>query len=292
MDKLSIVILSYNTKKLTLDCIESVFDQYSKNIENGEFEIIVADNASTDGTPVEISNLKSKISNLKLIQNKNNFGFSKGNNAAVRDARGKYILFLNSDTQVKDKELLSMIDFLEKNPKVGILGGKIINNDQTPQPSAGKFYTLLNLCIVLLGLERLGFVRSSPSKISRVDWVSGAFMMIGKDLFDRLGGFDEHLFMYLEDMELCYRAKKEDFLTYFYPNVKLMHKKLGSSNKTFAIINIYKGILYFYKKHKSWQYLIVKVLLAAKALVAICIGVLTNSRYLRDTYRQGLRIAI
>jgi GT2 family glycosyltransferase len=96
----------------------------------------------------------------------------------------------------------------------------------------------------------------------------------------------------MEDMEFCFRAKKIGFLTYFYPKVKLIHKELGSSNREFAILSIYKGLLYFYKKHKSGQFFIVKLLLVAKALVSIFIGFLTNSSYLKNTYRQGLKLAI
>lgn len=116
--------------------------------------------------------------------------------------------------------------------------------------------------------------------------------MIRREVFRKLEGFDRNIFMYVEDMELCFRVKKLGYNIVFSPESSLYHAEYGSSNRTFAIINIYKGILYFYKKHKPWQYLIVKVLLAAKALVAICIGVLTNNSYLKDTYRQGLRLSI
>lgn len=287
--ELSIIILSYNTKDLTLQCIQSVIDQYEKALEENKIEIVVVDNASTDGSASAILNIKNKISNIKFIENKENVGFAKGCNIGAKMAKGEYLLFLNSDTQVLDKGFLSMVDFLEKNPKIAILGGKLENNDGSIQPSAGKFYSLFNLFIMLLGLERLGFLRSSPTKVQKVDWVSGACMMIRSSVFKKLTGFDEKLFMYMEDMEICFRAKKLGFATYFYPDLKLKHKSLGSSNRTFAIINIYKGILHFHLRHKTYaEYIIVKTLLIAKAEILILVGFLTFNSGLRDRYKKAI----
>ena len=251
MVKLSIIILNYNTKDITLKCIESVVSQYKKDLKNAEVELLVADNGSKDGSAERIKASKF-ISFLTLLENEENLGFTKGNNRAAKYAKGRHLLFLNSDTYIKDQGFLKITDFLNSNPKVGIVGGKLTNNDGSLQRSAGKFYNLFNILLMLLGMERIGFVRSSPSKISRVDWVSGACLMIRRDLFEKLSGFDENYFMYMEDMDLCFRAKNRGFLTYFYPDVKLIHIQLGSSNRTFAIKNIYKGLLYFYMKHGNF----------------------------------------
>jgi len=292
MIKLSIVTLSYNTKDLTLACLKSVVSQYKQELEKKELEMIVVDNNSSDDS---VKGIKDYILDtgydeiIKLIQNKENAGFGKGCNLGAKNAKGKYILFLNSDTQILDKGFLSMVDFLEKNPKVAILGGKLKNYDGSVQQSCGKFYNLFNLLIMLLGFERFGFLRSSPDKIQKVDWVSGACMMVRSDVFEKLTGFDEKFFMYVEDMEICYRAKKSDFLTYFYPNLSLRHKFLGSSNRTFAIINIYKGILHFYSMHRTYlEYLVAKTLLVAKAVILIMIGFLTFNPELRNRYRRAI----
>lgn len=256
----------------------------------GDFEIILADNASTDGTLNEVSDPKFQIPNLNIVGNKENYGFSKGNNIAAKTAGGKYILFLNSDTEVKDRNFLNMIEFLEKNTGAGILGGKLTNINGSSQLSAGKFYNLFNLVIMLIGGERFGLVRVNPSIITKVDWVSGACMMIRRDVFEKIKGFDENIFMYMDDVELCFRAKKFGFDTYFFPNLKLLHTERGSGNKTFAILNIYKGILYFYKKHKSfWEYNLVKILLNTKAFAAFIIGIITGNKYLKKTYKQALK---
>lgn len=285
---LSIIILSYNTKNLTLQCLQSVIKQYKDNLEEKEFEIIVVDNNSADDSASVISSVFGG-SSFKLIRNKENVGFAKGCNIGAKAALGRHILFLNSDTEILDKGFLLMTEFLEKNPKVAVLGGKLCNTDGSTQPSAGKFYNLFNLTLVLLGMERLGFVRSSPKGIQKVDWVSGACMMVRGDIFKKLAGFDEKFFMYMEDMEICYRAKKIGFSTYFYPNLDLKHKSWGSSNRTFAIINIYKGILHFYSKHRTYlEYLIAKTLLVAKAGILILIGLLTFNLELRDRYRKTM----
>jgi hypothetical protein len=286
MIKLSIVTLSYNTKDLTLACLRSIALQYKQELERKELEIIIVDNASSDGSP-------SAISNFKLIQNKENVGFGKGCNIGAKAAEGKYILFLNSDTEVLDKGFLSMTNFLDKNLDVAILGGKLENNDGSIQRSCGKFYNLFNLLIMLLGLERFGFLRSTPSKIQKVDWVSGACMMVRNSVFEKLNGFDRELFMYVEDMEICFRARRLGYSTYFYPNLLLKHKSLGSSNRTFAIINIYKGILNFYSKHKTYlEYLVAKLFLITKAGVLILVGLLTFNSELRDRYQKAISVIL
>ena len=116
-------------------------------------------------------------------------------------------------------------------------------------------------------------------------------MMIRKGLFEKLGGFDEHFFMYMEDMELCFRAKKRGFATYFFPKTVVVHNELGSGNRTFAVLSIYKGLLYFYKKHKTFiQYILVKLLLKAKAAFAFVVGLCTQNTYLIATYRKALSL--
>lgn len=292
MIKLSIVTLSYNTKDLTLNCLKSIVSQYKQELEKNELEIIVVDNASIDGSVESIKYYVSSIKyeeKIKLIQSKENLGFGRGCNLGAKAAKEKYLLFLNSDTEILDKGLIGMTKFLDDNPRVAILGGRLENSDGSLQPSAGKFYNLFNLLIMLLGFERFGFLRSSPNKIQKVDWVSGACLMIRSDIFKKLNGFDEKIFMYVEDMEICFRAKKIGFLTYFYPNLLLKHKSLGSSNRTFAIINIYKGILHFYSKHKTHlEYLIAKALLITKAEILILVGAITFNSDLRNRYRKAI----
>jgi hypothetical protein len=291
---LSIIILSYNTKDLTVACINSIVSQYKLELDKDQFEIITVDNASTDDSIRAISNSKFLISNkdsIKIIESKENLGFSKGCNLGAKDAKGEYLLFLNSDTEIKDQGFLKMVDYLKKNEQIGVLGGALKNENGTSQASAGKFYNLLALFLAMIGLERVGFLRESPKRIKKVDWVSGASLMIKKKVFDKIGGFEKELFMYAEDMELCFKANKKGFPTYFYPEVTLFHKERGSSNRTFAILNIYKGILFFYKKHKPiWQYQIVRIMLFSKAFILSNIGRLLGKKYLQETYGKALEL--
>lgn len=292
MTNLSIIILNYNTRDLTIACIQSLFTYYKKQIEDGEFEIIIVDNASSDGT-VSIIQKQPWFSHITLVQNKENVGFSKGCNRGAQQAKGKYLLFLNSDTQMLDNGLLGMLDYLEKHETVGILGGRLQNTDGSYQASAGVFYTLPRVLLLLIGAERLGKLRYSPEKISPVDWVSGAMLMTDKTLFEKLDGFDEQLFMYMEDMELCFRIKKGGKTVVFYPECVVKHISHGSSNRGFAIVQIYKGLLYFYKKHTNLlEYSIVKGLLVVKAIILIVLGVIFGNKSLRETYTKALQTTV
>lgn len=286
---LSIIILSYNTKDLTINCINSIEDQYREELSKKQFEIILVDNASSDGSLKALR--KSKIEGLRIIESKENLGFAKGCNLGAKNAEGEYLLFLNSDTQIKDQGFLKMIEYLKKNQNAGILGAKLKNTDGTSQSSAGKFYNILNIFFMLLGIERLGLLRESPNEVKKVDWVSGAALMIKRKFFEKVGGFEKNLFMYWEDIEICYKAKEKGFLTYFYPEITLFHKELGSSNRGFAILNIYKGILLFYKKHKSfWEYILVKIMLFSKSFILVNFGKITKNKYLIETYGKTLEL--
>lgn len=283
--ELSIIVLSYNTKDLTINCLNSIVEQYKDELEKDRFEIIVVDNASSDDSLDVLRKLK--IKNFKLIESRENLGFSKGCNLGAKNASGAYLLFLNSDTEIKDQGFLKMVEYLKKDEKVGILGGALKNQDGTAQKSAGRFYNLFNLFLMLCGLDR----RLAPNKIQKVDWVSGASLMIRKKVFEKIGGFEKELFMYFEDVELCFKAKKKGYSTYFYPEISLYHRELGSSNRTFAILNIYKGVLFFYKKHKSkLEYKIAEFMLKTKALVLKYLGKILDNKYLENTYSEALNI--
>lgn len=291
--KLSIVTLNFKKKDLTLECVTSVYKQYQKQFERNEFEVIIVDNFSEDGSVEFLTKAieKNKYKNVYLYANKENAGFSKGCNFGEQYAKGEYVLFLNNDTQVLGEGFVGMTEFLDSRPHIGILGGRMENEDRTPQPSAGKFYTFFNAVIMILGLQRLGLLYSSPTTIKKVDWVSGGCMMVREKVFEKLGGFDNEVFMYFEDVDLCFRARKEGFLTYFYPNVTTIHVGQGSSSRTFAIVNIYRGLIYFYKKHMpNWQTNMIKLLLNLKAHILIQMGKILKNAYLTSTYEEALTI--
>jgi len=292
--ELSIIIISYNTAKITVDCINSIIKSTKNNKLN--FEIILVDNASTDSSQNQIAKIKDQNQDLKIktIYNKNNVGFGPANNQAVKVAQGEYILFLNSDIVVLDNAIKKLFDFYKQNQdRINFLGGKLFDKDMTSQASAGPFYSLpVIFAALFLKGDYWGLTRYSPNELKKVDWVSGACILTKKDYYKKLRGFDEGIFLYMEEIDLLYRAKLNKFTTYFYPDAKFIHIGFASSgSKSSPIINVYRGFLYLYKKHFSAQSLFfLKILLKFKASIAILIGKLTKNRYLEKTYEKALKI--
>lgn len=288
--KLSIITINYKKPQLTARCMESLYKEYKTFFANNEFELIIVDNASGDDSVNTLNKeiVKNKYKNMSVVAHKDNNGFGGGNNFGVAHATGDYVLFLNNDTVV-GKGLNNMLFHLVDHPEVGILGGQLKNMDGSPQASFDSFYFLPQVVLLLLGAQRFSAEEVDRDEISKVDWVKGACLMMRKELFDTLKGFDEKIFMYTEDMELCYRAHLIGADTYFFPQVDIRHEDQGSSSRTFAIVQIYKGIVYFYKKHRSFLELqIVKLLLQTKASVLLLYGRLTNSEYFVATYEKAL----
>lgn len=273
--------------------MESLYEQFGEEFKNNIFELIIVDNASGDDS---ISVLKKEIEknnykNVHVIANKENAGFSKGCNLGAKHGKGDYLLFLNNDTLVQDRGIWEMAAYLEQHADIAILGGQLSNLDGSPQASAAKFYTPFNVTLLLLGAQKYG-LDENPHTITEVDWVKGGLFMIRSEVFRKLGGFDEKIFMYTEDMELCYRAKLAGYRVYFYPHVKVLHADQGSSNRAFAIINIYQNLLYFYKKHRSHsEYVYLRSLLKAKAHALKLAGQLTKNKYLIQTYEKALKVS-
>ena len=279
MAQVSIIILTYNSSGFISNLIKSLISLKE------DIEILVVDNDSSDET-VEIA---KKIEEVRVYETGKNLGFAKGINFGADKANGKYLLFINPDSVFENGAISDMTKILEEKEKTGIVGGKLIDKDENSEKSAGKFFGVFETLLLVLGLDEALGVRFSPNKLSQVDFVSGGFMMVRRNLFEKLNGFDEKLFMYVEDMELSYRAKKLGYDTYFTPDTVISHAGQGSSNREFAVINIYKGILYFYSKHKSkLEYRIVKLMLKAKAGAIYLLGRITNNSYYINTYKKAL----
>lgn len=289
---ISIITLNYNKSNLTIACMESLYVQFRKEFIQDLMELIIVDNNSKDDSVKALKEMikKKEYKNISITKSEENGGFGKGCNLGAKAAVGDYLLFLNNDTVIEDKGILEMANYMDKNNQASILGGQLRNTDGSLQVSVGKFYTFFRALMLFIGLQRLGLIDTSPKDISKVEWVKGALLMIRKEIFVKLSGFDENIFMYTEDMELCYRASLLGYSTYFYPNINVIHADQGSTNRTFAIVNIYKSILYFYKKHKNvLEYLMLKFLLLVKACVLIFFGYLLNNLYLKTTYSNAFR---
>ena len=279
----SIIILSYNTQDLLQKCLRSIFT----NLKDIDFEVIVVDNASIDKS---VEMVKEKFEKVKLVKSSDNLGFAKGVNLGATNAKGEYLLLLNSDIEIVTQSLKSLFTFLKEHKDVAVIGGKLDNADGTTSKSYGNFYELGEVWSMLFSDHKSKIDSIKSDKPVEVDWVSGGFMAIKKVVFDDLKGLDPHFFMYIEDMEFCYRVHKKGLKVYYDRSIVVKHVGQGSSNRTFAIVNIFKGILYFYKKQKpKWQYFLVKAMLIFKSALAIFIGTLTKNEYLKDTYSKAIK---
>lgn len=276
----SVIILSYNTAELLSKCLKALYTQ----VTDVSYEVIVVDNASQD-TSVQF--VKKNFKDVRLIESKENLGFAKGVNLGAKQAKGEYLIFLNSDTELQSG-FVQMIEEFARQKDAGIIGGKFENVDGTYQSSTGSFYTIFAVIKLLVFGERFN-AKKIENSTHAVDWVSGGFMLISKALFEKLHGFDEHFFMYIEDTELCFRARKLGFKAYYSPHGVVRHIGQGSSNRSFAIVQIFSGLRYFYRKHYSLvSYILLEILLRLKAYIAICVGTITRNAYLTATYKKVL----
>lgn len=224
---LSIIILSFNTKDLLRDCLNSL-----KRVEREiSFEVIVADNGSVDGSLLMV---KKEFPSVTVLDNKTNVGFAKGNNAARKIAKGKYVLFLNSDTVVYKGVLKECVDFLKKNPDVGAITCKLVlANGKVDKDIRRRFPTpWVSFNRLVLGNGRLYWYEDiSPNKIHEVDAIQGAFHLSPRRVLDEVNWFSEDYFLDGEDIDLCYKIREAGYKIYYYPKVKILHLKGASKGK-------------------------------------------------------------
>lgn len=235
MPELSIIIVSHNTKELLKNCINSVI----RNTQNIEYEIIVVDNASSDGS---IEMLKKEFPRVSIITNRENLGFAKANNKGIKVAKGENILLLNSDTLILGNCLQKILKFAKSTSDAGVIGCKVLNADKTLQYSC---YRAPNFLTELLFFTK-GIIKGfwdpftlykymkywDHNSIRKVDCVSGAFLFVKRQVLEKIGMLDENFFMYYEDAEFCRRVrKKTDFKVYYYPEAEITHLKGMSIDK-------------------------------------------------------------
>lgn len=285
---LSVIIISYNTSQITRECIESVIA--SLRHSTIKYEIVIVDNNSADDSVEQIKKLRSQYKQIKLIENDKNIGFGPANNLGVSKSSGKYVLLLNSDTVVLNSAIEKLLSFAKSQEDADFVGGKLLNKDQSSQPSCGPYYSLpVIFSALFLRGDYWGLSRQSPDKTTRVDWVSGACILTRKEYFEKLDGFDEGIFMYMEEIDLLYRAKKLGYHTYMYPEARFIHYgSLSSGNRTFPILQVYRGFTYLYHKHHGKVARgCLTIMLQLKADIAIVIGKLSHNPYLIQTYEEA-----
>jgi len=234
--KLSIIILSYNTKDLLRNCLLSL----NKVRDEVNFEVIVSDNGSSDGSPEMV---EKEFPWVKVIKIGKNIGFSAGNNRARPFAKGEYILFLNSDTIVKKNTLRIMIDYMERNRDIGAATCKIVlPNGNLDKDARRSFVTpWIGFVHLFLKLDRL-FPRSKvfarywygfidENEIHEIDALQGAFFLTRKKILDKVGWFDEAYFLDGEDIDLSYKIKKLGYKNMYYPKAEIIHLKGATKGK-------------------------------------------------------------
>ena len=281
---LSIIIPSYNTKHLTGRCLRSIIETLKKS--SLTYEIIVIDNASHDGS---VEMLNTQFPQVIKILNKENIGYGSANNMGLHRAKGKYALMLNSDIDALNGSLDRLFAFAVAHPK-SFVGGKLFNEDGSLQPSCGPMFTLEYVFLMLFCQgDTLRITRYSPNHSKRVGWVSGACLLGTKESFYDVGLFDSQIFMYMDEIEFLYRASKKGYHVFFTPLARFIHTGAASSgNKRSPVINIFRGFMYFYRKHRTpFEVAVLKIILNVKAGVAIFIGHILNNHDLVHIYEEG-----
>lgn len=232
---LSIVILSFNTKNLLRECLESL----EKVKDEASFEVIVVDNSSNDGSADMVAN---EFPTVELIKNTSNLGFAAGNNSAQSFCKGELVLFLNSDTEVRSGVIKQTLLYLKNNQKVGALTCRIeLPNGSLDKDSRRSFPTPWVSLTHFSGLDRI-FPRSrifakywygyiSSSKTHEVDVLQGAYFLVRRNILDVLEWFDEDYFLDGEDIDLCWRIKMKEWKIVYYPKVSILHVKKASKRK-------------------------------------------------------------
>lgn len=229
--KVSVLIVSYNTKDLTCSCIQSV-----KKHTTIPIEIIVVDNNSPDGSAQVIA---KEHPDIRLIKSKDNLGFARANNEAAKVATGEYLLLLNPDTLLIDDAIGSIVSFAEQNPKAGIWGGRTLYPDNSLNPtSCWRSMSLRSIVFQMIGLtsmlpkseffNRESYGRWQRDRVRSVDIVTGCFLLIRRDFWERLGGFDPRYFMYAEEADLCIRATKLGADPMITPEATIVHYESAS----------------------------------------------------------------
>lgn len=255
--KLSVIIVNYNVQHFLEQCLHSVREAASRV----PTEVWVVDNNSVDGS---VAMVREKFPEVKVIANKDNPGFSKGNNQAIVESTGEYVLLLNPDTVVEEDTFEKVVHFMDSHPDAGGLGVKMIDGKGNFLPESKRglptpavaFYKIFGLSRLFpkskrFGRYHLGYL--DMDKTHEVDVLSGAFMLLRKSVLDKIGLLDESFFMYGEDIDLSYRITLAGYKNYYFPDTRIIHYK-GESTKKSSINYVfvfYRAMVIFAEKHFS-----------------------------------------
>ena len=228
----SIIFVNYKTKDFTINAIKSVIEK----TQGIDFEIFVVDNNSQDGS---IEAIEQNFPNINIIKNTTNKGFGAANNIAIKQAKGKYIFCLNTDTLLINNAIKIMFEFMEKieNQNVGVCGGYLYDSNSNPAAAGGHFPNIVDLLYKFKFLPKSLYLKYGMSltsnyleKIEKIDHIIGADIFFRKSVLDEIGLFDVKYFMYLEETDLCFRIKKAGYNVKFVKDAKIIHVE-GKSSK-------------------------------------------------------------
>lgn len=302
MNDLTVIVLSYNTKDITDECLTRLKKsaKFCEDKLNNKVNVIVVENASEDGS---LEMVQNKHPWVKLIVSKTNTGFSGGNNLAMKQAKGDFILLLNSDAFVEENTLEKSLEFLDVNPDIDVIGPRLNFKDGRLQPSAGFLPTPLSTILWISGLALLPGMEavSYPihptdknffSKTRQVDWVMGAYFMTRRQVYDKTGGFDETIFMYGEEVEWCKRIKDKGFITYYVPEFSITHLDKASSQGLLEkpLLNEIKGIKRYFSQHYKSKWGFVRFVMYISLLLRILAFTVLGKSDRRKAYTDALGI--
>lgn len=292
----SIIIINYNANKILENCVKSIL-RFTTDLD---FEIIIVDNHSSEFDSEFFTSLSKRV---KIIINKSNIGFGKANNKGLKEAKGKYVLFLNNDTIFLENSILKILNYISDTDKKQIIGCKLLNKDGSLQISIGKFENLRYLFFVNYFIYLL-FPRSkffnkyylnylNLSEPTEVDFVKGAFIFCLNKYAKELNGFDENFYFYGEEVDFCYRFKKLGGKVIYYPNTKIIH--IGGAttdlNNWFKYKNQAASKIQFYQKYfKGIKFLIALIFhysgLLLRTAVYLLIGLIRfdSKKFIKSYY--------
>lgn len=268
---LSIIVVNWNTRDLLAQCLESIY----ANPPRGEFEIIVVDNGSEDGS---VAMVRNQFPMVFLIENKHNSGFATANNQAIRCAHGQNVLLLNPDTVVMPDALDALIQFIENTPIAGAAGSMLLNPDGTLQHSCHPAPTLGRELWRLFHLDALHPLALYPMNrwpidLPRaVDTVQGASIIVRREMVDEVGVFDDSFFMYSEEVDWCLRIRRAGWQIYWVPGSRVVHYGGQSTRQvaTAMFLQLYRAKVQYFRKHYGKLYgLLYKVELLIASIVRI-----------------------
>ncbi|MFC6097407.1 glycosyltransferase family 2 protein [Flavobacterium qiangtangense] len=254
--QLSIIIVNYNGLKYLKNCIDSIILK-----TNGlSYEIIILDNNSIDESCAFI---KSHYPKVQLIESKVNYGFGKGNNEAFKLATGDSILLLNNDTILRD-DLLPIVNYLKKDPTIGAIGIKMLDGNKQFLPASGDFPTINNM-FWMKNIQKKSKKLANSKTLQEVDWLTGSFLLMPKNVFAEIDGFDEDYFLYVEDVDLCKRVADKKYKRIFLPQYQYTHFVGFSTLKNPLLVKGYE--LYISKHFKGAHKVLISFALSINKFV-------------------------